>query len=46
MGLFVVTVFGYFVAILGVGALFVHYLRAGLDSKQSEIIDPKPTSEL
>lgn len=45
MGLYVVTVVGYFVAILGVGALFVHYLRAGLNSKQSEIIDPRPTDE-
>lgn len=45
MGLYVVTVIGYFTAILGVGALFVHYLRVGLDSKQSEIVDPKPTNK-
>ncbi|MBQ0139137.1 MAG: hypothetical protein KBT36_07565 [Kurthia sp.] len=45
MGLYVVTVIGYIVGILGVGALFVHYLRVGLDSKQSEIVDPKPTTE-
>lgn len=45
MGLYVVTVIGYMAAILGVGALFVHYLRVALDSKQSEIVDPKPTNE-
>lgn len=44
MALYVVTVLGYSAAILGVGALFVHYLRVGLDSEQSEIIDPKPTN--
>ncbi|GEK31533.1 hypothetical protein KZO01_18420 [Kurthia zopfii] len=45
MGLYVVTIIGYMAAILGVGALFVHYLRVGLDSKQSEIVDPKPTTK-
>ncbi|GEK34655.1 hypothetical protein [Kurthia sibirica] len=45
MGLYIATVLGYSAGILAVGALFVHYLRAGLDSSQAEIVDPKPTTK-
>lgn len=45
MGLFIATVLGYSGGILAVGSLFVYFLRAGLDSSQAEIIDPKPTTK-
>lgn len=45
MGLYITTVLG-FMAVLLIGvAMFIHYLRVGLDSSSSVRIDPKPTEK-
>nr|WP_198044900.1 hypothetical protein [Lysinibacillus timonensis] len=45
MGLYISTVLGFFALIMVSLAMFVHYLRVGLDSHSSVKIDPKPTNE-
>ena len=45
MGLFISTVTGFFVVLMLAMAMFIHYLRVGLDSKSSVRIDPKPTEK-
>jgi hypothetical protein len=45
MGLFISTVAGFFVVLLICLAMFIHYLRVGLDSHSSVVIDPKPTEK-
>jgi len=45
MGLFISTVTGFFVVLMIAMAMFIHYLRVGLDSKSSVRIDPKPTEK-
>ncbi len=46
MGLFISTVAGFFVVIMISLAMFIHYLRVGLNSHSSVVIDPKPTEKL
>lgn len=42
LGLYLSTVIGFLsVLILGM-VMFIHYLRVGLDSKSSVVVDPKP----
>lgn len=45
MGMFISTVAGFFVVLMICTAMFIHYLRIGLDSKSSVRIDPKPTEK-
>lgn len=45
MGMFISTVTGFFVVLMIAMAMFIHYLRVGLDSKSSVRIDPKPTEK-
>lgn len=45
MASFIATVSGMFGLLLVSGALFVHYLREGLDSSSSNIVDPKPKTK-
>ncbi|GEL05878.1 hypothetical protein M2M59_12950 [Rummeliibacillus sp. G93] len=45
MATFMVTVLGVFFAIMGTGAILVHFLRDGLNSSTSHIIDPKPETK-
>lgn len=43
MGMFISTVAGFFVVLMISIAMFIHYLRTGLDSSSSVRVDPKPT---
>lgn len=45
MASFIATVGGMFGLLLVSGALFVHYLREGLDSSSANIVDPKPKTK-
>lgn len=45
MGMFISTVAGFFVVLMVALAMFIHYLRSGLDSHSSVKIDPKPTEK-
>ncbi|MCM3388526.1 hypothetical protein [Ureibacillus chungkukjangi] len=45
MGMFISTVTGFFVVLMIAMAMFIHYLRVGLDSKSSVRIDSKPTEK-
>ncbi|BDH63092.1 hypothetical protein [Ureibacillus massiliensis] len=46
MGLFISTVLGFFTVLMISMCMFIHYLRVGLDSHSSVVIDPKPTERL
>lgn len=45
MGLFISTVLGFFVVLMASMAMFIHYLRVGLDSSSSVQVDPKPNQK-
>ncbi|WP_312755907.1 hypothetical protein [Rummeliibacillus suwonensis] len=45
MASFIATVGGMFGLLIVAGSLFVHYLRVGLDSSTSHIVDPKPKNK-
>ncbi|WP_158582986.1 hypothetical protein [Lysinibacillus yapensis] len=45
MGLFISTVTGFMVVLCISLAMFIHYLRIGLDSSSSVRVDPKPTEK-
>lgn len=45
MGLYISTVAGFFVVLMISLAMFIHYLRMGLNSHSSVVIDPKPTEK-
>lgn len=45
MGLFLTTVTGFFGLLVVSVAMFIHYLRKGLDSSSSVKVDPKPTEK-
>lgn len=45
MGLYISTVLGFFAVLMISLAMFIHYLRVGLDSSSSVQIDPKPTEK-
>lgn len=45
MGLYISTVAGFFVVLMISLAMFIHYLRVGLNSHSSVVIDPKPTKK-
>ncbi|MGM9968114.1 MULTISPECIES: hypothetical protein [unclassified Rummeliibacillus] len=45
MASFIATVVGFFGILLVSGAMFVHYLREGLDSSSANIVDPKPKTK-
>ncbi|HWL24420.1 MAG TPA: hypothetical protein VNR38_11835 [Ureibacillus sp.] len=45
MGLFISTVAGFFVVLMISMSMFIHYLRVGLNSHSSVVIDPKPTEK-
>ncbi|MEK9199585.1 hypothetical protein ACH0B5_06600 [Ureibacillus sp. 179-F W5.1 NHS] len=45
MGMYISTVVGFFVVIMIAMAMFIHYLRVGLNSASSVKIDPKPTEK-
>lgn len=40
--LYLVTVIGFFVMIIISMSIFIHYLRVGLDSRSSRVVDPMP----
>ncbi|MGX9135990.1 hypothetical protein ACWV26_16845 [Rummeliibacillus sp. JY-2-4R] len=42
MAPFLASVVGVVGGIFAVGAILIHYLRVGLDSSTSHIVDPKP----
>ncbi|MEG0259253.1 MAG: hypothetical protein RR595_00700 [Lysinibacillus sp.] len=43
--MFLTTVLGFSVVLLIGLAFFIHYLRVGLDSSSSVIVDPKPKDQ-
>ncbi|SOC43967.1 hypothetical protein [Ureibacillus acetophenoni] len=45
MGLYISTVAGFFVVLMISLAMFINYLRMGLNSHSSVEIDPKPTEK-
>ncbi len=45
MASFLASVVGVSGGILAVGAILIHYLREGLDSSSSHIVDPKPKTK-
>ncbi|MFJ8263766.1 hypothetical protein ACIQ4I_17815 [Rummeliibacillus sp. NPDC094406] len=45
MASFIATVGGMFGLLLVSTALLIHYLRVGLDSSTSHIVDPKPKTK-
>ncbi|WP_170061539.1 hypothetical protein [Rummeliibacillus pycnus] len=45
MASFLASVGGMFALLLVSGALLIHYLRVGLDSSTSHIVDPKPKNK-
>lgn len=46
MASFLASVGGMFGLLIITGAIFVHYLRVGLDSSTTYIVDPKPKNKL
>ncbi|CAM5207444.1 putative protein OS=Ureibacillus acetophenoni OX=614649 GN=SAMN05877842_11825 PE=4 SV=1 [Ureibacillus acetophenoni] len=46
MGLFIATITGFMAVLLISMSMFIHYLRVGLNSHSSVVIDPKPTEKL
>lgn len=42
VGIYVSTVLGVFTVLILSMCMFIHYLRIGLNSKSSVVIDPKP----
>lgn len=45
MGMFISTVAGFFAVLMISMAMFVHYLRIGLDSSSSVRVDAKPSEK-
>lgn len=45
MGLFISTVAGFITVLLISMAMFIHYLRVGLNSHSSIVVDPKPAEK-